>query len=215
MSQVVTELNRRWKEEQVYSHGMKSGVVANTYTKLRYFYLSSELIESYYEVLKYEVGDAWHDVMRICGYHWGTGMHDSMMTEIASVPGYTPASFTINDFFKYMNTCFRSNGLGSITFDDAYAREGILFVTIKNGFSYTAIRARGETKDGLSSGFLEGLFCKISEQEVSCIQLDQQRKSSSEVTFVISGKQRAEAHQERLAQIDKTTEAVALLNGSV
>lgn len=212
MSDVIKKVVTHLVNNQTYDHDLYGGVVSSASNDKRYFYLSAQLIQAFQEVLQFEVGESWKHVMNSCGHFWGLGLYDDLVSEVYNITGEDFKSLTVNEYIKYLDAFFKSNGLGSVHFDLDHVEQGIVVIKIKNSIFHSALRDNGEYEDCILTGLFQALFEKISGHDLSCVQIKKVDRASSEGTFLVSGKERIESQREQIAQMEQLDDVVAALS---
>lgn len=197
---------------QTYDHDLSGGVVSSASNDKRYFYLSTQLIQTFQEVLQSEVGDSWKHVMNSCGHFWGLGLYDDLVSEVYNITGEDFKNLTINQYIKYLDVFFKSNGLGCIYFNLDHIEQGIVIIKVNNSIFHSALNDNGEYEDYILTGLFQALFEKISDHDLLCLQVKEVDPASSGGTFLVSGRNRIESQREHISQLEQLDEVVAALS---
>ncbi|MEY3220279.1 MAG: hypothetical protein RIT27_1636 [Pseudomonadota bacterium] len=177
--------------ESGYFYDLKAGTVVS-HNGVRIIYLSSDIIRGIYEALYLEAGDAWKLILSNCGYRWGKQLYDGFNKELQMTHQKTLENFTINAFVEFIEHYFNLHGWGKIkvNLDDA-TNCGIIRVTMTHSLFVDTLNHLRDRVDFMIAGMLRGLFEKISEQNLDCLEIKCSAKGAApSCEFVITGQRR-------------------------
>lgn len=181
--------------EQLFGNGalnfdLNKGTVLNV-TDTRIIYLSSDIIRSIYDVLKYETGDAWSFILKNCGIVWGERISASLDKEVHRTINQKTGQLGVDNFIELLENYFASHGWGKmrINLDDA-ENNGIVRATLKNSLFADTLKHLNAPVEFMVAGMLQGIFSTISGHDLSCIQISFDYTGTESSEFLISAKAR-------------------------
>lgn len=160
-------------------------------TDVRIIYLSSDIIRSIYDVLKYEAGDAWSLILKNCGIIWGERISASLDKEVNVVAQQKMGQLNVDSFIQLLESYFASHGWGKMQFylDDAETN-GIVRASLKNSLFAETLKHLNNPVEFMIAGMLQGIFSTISGHDLSCIQVSYETTGTDTSEFLISAKAR-------------------------
>jgi len=172
---------------------MEKGTVV-TNADSRVIYLSSDMIHSIYDTLKYEAGDAWSLILKNCGVVWGKRINRSLEKELQLEGRQQVGSLAVDSYLKLLESYFSSHGWGKlrIYMDDAESH-GIVRVSLLNSLFAQTLKDQREPVDFMIAGMLQSIFSDISSYDLRCIQVSYQYSGNNCSEFLISGPARIAA----------------------
>ncbi|WP_394752537.1 hypothetical protein [Crenothrix sp.] len=182
-------------------------------TDVRIIYLSSDVIRSIYDVLKYEAGDAWSLILKNCGIIWGERISASLDKEVNVVAQQKMGQLNVDSFIQLLESYFSSHGWGKMQFylDDAET-QGIIRAKLKNSLFAETLKHINTPVEFMIAGMLQGIFSTISGHDLSCIQVSYETTGSDSSEFLISAKARIDTlEQSGFAHELSPNEALARL----
>jgi predicted hydrocarbon binding protein len=176
--------------EKNYHFDLTEGTVVNT-AGVRLVYLSSDLIKGIYEALYFEAGEAWHLILKKCGYLWGKRVSDTLQKELEFATQQSLGQLSVVDYLKLVESYFARYGWGQVTIqlEDA-PQYGIVRVTMTHSLFVSALHHLEERVDGMIAGMLQGLFEKISGQSLDCLEVACAQRDAEPCVFLISAPKR-------------------------
>ena len=165
---------------------MEKGTVV-TNADSRVIYLSSDMIHSIYDTLKYEAGDAWSLILKNCGVVWGKRINRSLEKELQLEGRQQVGSLAVDSYLKLLESYFSSHGWGKlrIYMDDAESH-GIVRVSLLNSLFAQTLKDKHEPVDFMIAGMLQSIFSDISSYDLRCIQVSYQYSGNNCSEFLIS-----------------------------
>jgi len=199
------EIFERLLGEKNYHFDLTEGTVVNT-AGVRLVYLSSDFIKGIYEALYFEAGEAWHLILKNCGYLWGKRVFDTLQKELEFATQLSLGQLSVVDYLKLIESYFARYGWGRMTIhlEDA-PQYGIVRVTMTHSLFANALHHLEERVDGMIAGMLQGLFEKISGQSLDCIEVACAQRDAEPCVFLISAPKRIAAIEHLVA--DRVTVA--------
>jgi predicted hydrocarbon binding protein len=182
---------------------MTAGTVLSN-TDVRVIYLSTDVIQAIYDVLKYETGDAWSLILKSCGVVWGKRVSASLETELQLSTGQGIGQLSVADYIAVLEAYFANHGWGKMRFhlDDA-ENHGIVRAALHNSLFAHTLKQLNAPVDFMISGMLQGIFSAISEQNLHCTQVAYLHTGSDYSEFLISAATRIERlEQEKLHDLN-------------
>ncbi|MCS6959299.1 MAG: hypothetical protein RMK91_04550 [Pseudanabaenaceae cyanobacterium SKYGB_i_bin29] len=149
----------------------KSGLLS-TPTQRRLIAVPSLLIDSIYETLQEEAGQASFLALYTFGRAWGKSFWERAQREIETYYHSPIANFNAIEFFALMQELWAVHGLGKITTDFSRMSKGMLLVTVRNSSISQGIGSANPKSYSLEAGFLAGWFSGLTEKQLAACAVD-------------------------------------------
>jgi len=176
--------------ESAQTFDLQEGTVLSN-TSVRVIYLSTDVIQAIYDVLKDEAGDAWSIILKNCGVVWGKRVSASLEKELQVSVSKKIGLLTVDSYIALLEAYFANHGWGKMRFylDDAESH-GIIRANLSNSLFATTLKHLNVPADYMIAGMLQSIFSGISEQDLSCVQVSFSYSGADASEFLISGKSR-------------------------
>lgn len=148
-----------------------TGLLASRQGK-RLIALPELLINSIHDTLREEAGEAAPIAFYTFGLSWGRSFYERMRKELEIYSGCSIAEMNAPEFFATLQQLWGVHGLGKISVDFSFAKQGLLLVTIENS-GISKVHADSVSKSfSVEAGFLGGWFSAQTQHGLSAIATD-------------------------------------------
>jgi hypothetical protein len=148
-----------------------TGLLASRQGK-RLIALPELLINSIHDTLREEAGEAAPIAFYTFGFSWGKSFYERMRKELEVYNGCPIDEMNAPEFFATLQQLWGVHGLGQITVDFSFAKQGLLLVTIENS-GISKVSAGAVSKSfSVEAGFLGGWFSAQTQRGLSACATD-------------------------------------------
>jgi len=162
----------------------ESGLM-ETRTGSRLMALPALLLESIYEALEEETGQAGSLVLYNCGRWWGKNFYRRFASEVTEYYGQPLAEMEMIVFVQCLKECWKTYGNGVIDLDFSRYDNGFIVVKIwRSPFAYAAPPSKAPVCFA-EAGILSAFFSQLTDKDLGCVQTSCESQGSDCNRFII------------------------------